>query len=470
MKQKGICMKRIIYIVTACAFLSVSTAKAQQVLTLKECLEEGLQNNYSLRIVHNEEQISKNNATLGNAGYFPTLDFSAGYTGNLDNIESKARATGEITKNNGVYDQTVNVGLNLNWTIFDGFNISTTYKQLKELERQGETNTRIAIEDFIADLTSEYYNFIQQKIRLKNFHYAMSLSKERLRIAKASHLVGKFSGLDYQQAKVDFNADSAQYIKQQELLHSSRIQLNELMANKNVNFANREVADLMLKDYSTKKMFLNVDWANVTSTSFEGDRVFATGGQGAPNRVQFDGSRTGTLTIEAQVYPVKVFQMLSGNDLGTEANFLKREKVTAADTTKLTLSEAAAGDYVQVFKADDDLGTELEATVSGKEVTVTVENGVEYVVYYYKKAAKAQVVHLDSRHFPKAYRVEGSIPYKTENDDIIEAHPIWYKAAPQAGFELSWQNTGDPVSLTMTFDVLADENGDMFSLIFPNEG
>ena len=170
------------------------------------------------------------------------------------------------------------------------------------------------------------------------------------------------------------------------------------------------------------------------------------------------------------MYPVKVFQMLSGNDLGTEANFLKREKVTAADTAKLTLSEAAAGDYVQVFKADDDLGTELEATVSEKEVTVTVESGVEYVVYYYKKAAKAQVVHLDSRHFPKAYRVEGSIPYKTENDDIIEAHPIWYKAAPQAGFELSWQNTGDPVSLTMTFDVLADENGDMFSLIFPNEG
>ncbi|SPU31718.1 outer membrane protein TolC [Bacteroides thetaiotaomicron] len=102
-------------------------------------------NNYSLRIVHNEEQISKNNATLGNAGYLPTLDFSAGYTGNLDNIETKARATGEVTKNNGVYDQTVNVGLNLNWTIFDGFNISTTYKQLKELERQGETNTRIAL-------------------------------------------------------------------------------------------------------------------------------------------------------------------------------------------------------------------------------------------------------------------------------------------------------------------------------------
>ena len=98
MKQKGICMKHIIYITIACAFLSISFAKAQQIRTLKDCLEEGLQNNYSLRIVHNEEQISKNNATLGNAGYLPTLDFSAGYTGNLDNIETKARATGEITK------------------------------------------------------------------------------------------------------------------------------------------------------------------------------------------------------------------------------------------------------------------------------------------------------------------------------------------------------------------------------------
>ena len=236
MNPKVICMKRITYIITACIFLSVSDAKAQpQVRTLKDCLEEGLQNNYSLSIIHNEEQISKNNATLGNAGYLPTLDFSAGYKGNLDNIETKSRATGEITSNNGVYDQTVNVGLNLNWTIFDGFNTSTTYQQLKILERQGETNTRIAIEDFIATLTSEYYNFIQQKIRLENFRYAMSLSKERLRIAEISHLVGKFSGLDYQQAKVDFNADSAQYIKQQELLRSSCIQLNELMANKNVD-------------------------------------------------------------------------------------------------------------------------------------------------------------------------------------------------------------------------------------------
>ncbi len=203
--------------------------------TLKSCLEQGLLNNYSLRIVRNEEQVSKNNATMGNAGYLPTLDLSAGYKGTIDNTETKARATGETTKDNGVFDQTLDAGINLNWTIFDGFNITANYQRLKELERQGETNTRIAIEDLIANIAAEYYNYVQQKIRLKNFRYAVSLSKERLRIVEERYHIGNFSRLDYQQAKVDFNADSAQYMKQQELLHTSRIQLNELMANKDVD-------------------------------------------------------------------------------------------------------------------------------------------------------------------------------------------------------------------------------------------
>ena len=229
-------MKRIvlIFIATACTALGLY-AQPAPTYTLKSCLEQGLLNNYSLRIVRNEEQVSKNNATLGNAGYLPTLDLSAGYKGTIDNTETKARATGETTKDNGVFDQTLDAGINLNWTIFDGFNITANYQRLKELERQGETNTRIAIEDLIANIAAEYYNYVQQKIRLKNFRYAVSLSKERLRIVEERYHIGNFSRLDYQQAKVDFNADSAQYMKQQELLHTSRINLNELMGNENVD-------------------------------------------------------------------------------------------------------------------------------------------------------------------------------------------------------------------------------------------
>ena len=219
------------YIIATIICCAAGNLHAQQHYTLKSCLEIGLEKNYSIRMVRNEEQISKNNATIANAGYLPTLDLSAKYSGNIDDTESTARDTNEKTKTTGVFDQTLNAGINLNWTLFDGFKIQANYARLKELERQGETLTRIAIEDFIANLTAEYYNYIQQQIRLKNFRYAMSLSKERLRIVEERYIVGNFSRLDLQQARVDYNADRAQYMKQQEAVESSRISLNELMDN-----------------------------------------------------------------------------------------------------------------------------------------------------------------------------------------------------------------------------------------------
>ena len=219
------------YIIATIVCCATTNVLAQQHYTLKSCLEIGLEKNYSLRIVRNEEQISKNNATIANAGYLPTLDLSAGFSGNVNDTETETRSTGEKAKTTGVFDKTLNAGLNLNWTLFDGFKIQANYARLKELEQQGETLTRIAIEDFIANLTAEYYNYIQQQIRLKNFHYAMSLSKERLRIVEERYIVGNFSRLDLQQARVDYNADRAQYMKQQESVKTSLIRLNELMAN-----------------------------------------------------------------------------------------------------------------------------------------------------------------------------------------------------------------------------------------------
>ena len=201
-----------------------------QTFTLSQCLKKGLENNYSLRITRNEEEVAHNNATAANAGYMPTIDLAAGYNGSIGGNSSKQRLTGETEKSGNSFDNNVSAGVDVNWTIFNGFKTKTTYEQLKEMEKMGETGTRLAIEDFIADLTAEYYNFLQQRMRLHNYYNAVQLSKERLRIVEERYNIGNFSRLDYQQAKVDFNADSAQYIKQQEVVITSRIALNEMMA------------------------------------------------------------------------------------------------------------------------------------------------------------------------------------------------------------------------------------------------
>lgn len=216
----------LILLVAVCAPMVVP---AQKVFSLSECIEMGLERNYSIRIVKNEQQISANDATPGNAGYLPTLDLNGGVSGNTDNIR-KNLTDGSVEKTTGVNSGTANVGLNLNWTIFDGFGIQANYEKLQELKRMGELNTRMTIEDFVANLSSEYYNLIRQKIRLRNLRSAVILSKERLRIVEERYFIGSMSQLDVQQAQVDFNADSSKLLTQFEVVNASRINLNELMA------------------------------------------------------------------------------------------------------------------------------------------------------------------------------------------------------------------------------------------------
>ncbi|MDL2221857.1 TolC family protein [Parabacteroides sp. OttesenSCG-928-N08] len=225
-------MRRIILYMTA--MTAVFALQAQEVFSLRQCIETGLDRNYSIRIVRNEQQVSDNNATIGNAGYLPTFDLSAGFSGTVTDTRSDLRSGGEQEKTTGISNETGNIGLNMNWTIFDGFGIQATHERLKELKRMGELNTRLTIEDFVADIAGEYYNLIRQKIRLRNLRSSLDLSRERLRIVEQRYFIGSMSRLDLQQAQVDFNADSSKVINQLEVVHRSRINLNQLMALDNV--------------------------------------------------------------------------------------------------------------------------------------------------------------------------------------------------------------------------------------------
>ena len=213
-----------------CLVPSVSWAQESVQHDLRSCLEEGLLKNLDLQISRNLEEKARNNATWANAGALPSVDASAGYRAGLTNLDrSVNRTTGEVTSNAGYADQTIDAGVSLGWTLFDGFKVQTTHRQLNVLRQQGEVATRMAVEDLMADIASEYYNYLQQIIRLNNYDYAMKLSRERLRIASVNYQTGRFSGLDFHQAEVDFHSDSSAYVRQLEAVTRSNIQLNKLM-------------------------------------------------------------------------------------------------------------------------------------------------------------------------------------------------------------------------------------------------
>lgn len=235
-------MKRILYIF----LIFFNVMHAEEVINLKNLIEKGLEQNFQLRMVRNEQKITDNNATLGNAGFLPTVDLNSTFGGTESNTGQFPQDENDVViHQSGVSNQNFSAGVNLNWTIFDGFNIQAKYSGLKELQQIGELKTRMHVEAFVSNLTTEYYNFIQQCIRLKNLQSAVNLSKERLRIVEARYTIGNLSRLDLQQARVDFNTDSSKLIRQHEVLFTSKIKINQLvgeeMVDKNLQISDDEI-------------------------------------------------------------------------------------------------------------------------------------------------------------------------------------------------------------------------------------
>ncbi len=113
-------------------------------------------------------------------------------------------------------------------TIFNGFNVLTTYKKLGELKQIGELNTQMGIENLVADIISGYYNYIQHIQLLNNLKYAVTLSKERLRIDEVP--LSSWIKLKAQvlQSRVYLNSDSSRLSRQAEVVRAARIRLNEI--------------------------------------------------------------------------------------------------------------------------------------------------------------------------------------------------------------------------------------------------
>ena len=183
-------------ITLAIAALGVGLASQAQIMTLKECLENGISESYQIKLVSISEQKAANNDSWLYAGGLPTLSATGSYSGSLSSNDAVKATDGSTVSNRNDLDQTFSAQIRADWTVFDGFSIQATRSRLDELHNQSTIQTRITIEDYIASLTTEYYNLVKQTIHLKNLEYATSLSRERLRITSERYDMGGNSRLD----------------------------------------------------------------------------------------------------------------------------------------------------------------------------------------------------------------------------------------------------------------------------------
>jgi len=161
------------------------------------------------------------------------MDLDAGKSYRRTNVDAKvlsdSAGTFPIRRDWAKSDQ-FNASASLEWTIFDGLGMFTTYERLKAVKEIGELDARITIENSVAAISDVYYLIVVEQAKVIVLYATLEISQSRVDLAGARYEVGKGSKMDFLAAQVDYNTDQTTYLVQKEFLHNAKVDLNLLLA------------------------------------------------------------------------------------------------------------------------------------------------------------------------------------------------------------------------------------------------
>ena len=202
---------------------------AQEILTVDDAIKIALENNYEIKIASNNLLIDKANVSYGNAGMLPTITATATANNRVQN-SSQTLQSGVVNSLDNAKNNSLNYGVNLDWTVFDGFRMFARLDQLKELQKLGEAQLKQTILSKISAVTSTYFDLVQQQQQLQALDSTIVLSNQRLTLAQNRFVIGKASKLEVLNAQVDLNTDQVTLLRQKELYANTKTMMNQILA------------------------------------------------------------------------------------------------------------------------------------------------------------------------------------------------------------------------------------------------
>lgn len=249
---------------------------AQDVLTKKDAIAIALENNYGVKIANNNVEVAKNNSSIYNTGYLPTVSTSAGANYNNSNQEIE-RQNGETTKINGAETKSYNASINVNYTLFDGLNRKYNYKQLQETYNLSELEARETIENMYLQLFNNYFQIARLSENTSNLDETLKISKKRLERANHKYDYGQSTKLELLNAQVDVNNDSINLINSRQQFANSKRNLNIILGTQNgiaynveteVNFINLMSFEELSSKAKENNILLKQNEKNIAISKF----------------------------------------------------------------------------------------------------------------------------------------------------------------------------------------------------------
>jgi outer membrane protein TolC len=218
----------VISLVAVLLAIAPNSIRAQELLSLEEAIQIGLENNYAIQLSKQNVAISEIENSIGNAGFLPEVSADGNYDRSRENT-TLSFADGTDVNRDGAISSNLNLGVGLNWYIFDGTKMFISKNKFEALEKVAQYDLQASINNSVADIINTYYQITAEQKTLALYQEQTNYSEERLKLSKAREASGAGSKLEIMQAEVDLSADHSAVFEQEVIVHSLKQKLNRLL-------------------------------------------------------------------------------------------------------------------------------------------------------------------------------------------------------------------------------------------------
>ena len=251
-------MRKLIYLL----LFIFNISYAQEVLTTEMAVKLTLENNLDIQVGENFLEISKNNSSILNSDYLPTINATSSVSRAQGDVEVKTNQ-GISAKINDTSNDESFANVNIVYNIVDGRGRKYNYQKSKELYNRTELEVREIIENTLLQLFTVYFDFARltrEKEILKN---TLGISNQRLERVKTKYKFGQSTSIEVSSAEVDKNTDSLNYLNIIKVLSNTKRDLNLIM-NIDLESDFEVVEDVEFIDEKEIEDFFNAGLSNNT--------------------------------------------------------------------------------------------------------------------------------------------------------------------------------------------------------------
>lgn len=265
-------MKRKINIILILFFFYPIIGYGQELLDLEGALTIAIENNYDIKLANSSLEKAKNNQSIYNSGYLPTLTLNGNTNYSNTNLTITTQQ-GDEQSINDVSTKSYGGSVGINYLIFNGGNRKLQYDKLKTFYTISDIQKKRQIETTLINVYISFFNVAKNIEQKRTLEAAFNHSKDRLNNVRFQYKYGKKSNLDVLNAQVDSNSDSIQIININMQLENNKRNLNVLLG-RDINYLFDVKTEVILDSNLTYNNLLeNMYKANMQLKEIELNRI-----------------------------------------------------------------------------------------------------------------------------------------------------------------------------------------------------